>query len=459
MGKKTASKRTQGWEWKVAAWAVHHPVVTAGAASLSYGMAELGPTSMGVGAAAGALGLVGWYRGHPGTFDRFAAPPLRSLRRRWMSRAYLGEYWKNHMAACDLHKVNRKTGLPTFPRILRIRAHSPSVETVYVKIVDGQRLQDWLDKAENLATALNAERVSIEKVRSQVVALVVQRGETFTEVIDSPEMPQTYDEVDLNAVYFGEDEFGGDWTERLIGQHILAGGASGSGKGSLIWTPLRSIAPLIRDGLVRLWMGDPKQMELSAGAAIAHRYANNADDCLTMVGEFLEDQRDQQARLAAAGLRKAPISEEFPLNILILDEIGELLAYGNPATVRAMKQNLSLITSQGRASGHNLWAQIQEPTKDVMTIRSLMTLGICLRTTEANHADMVLGENAQLRGALTAEIPNDESTAGIGFRVHQHRRIPVKVRAAYTNDAEIKELVNFVTSKPDDNGRHLRLVA
>jgi S-DNA-T family DNA segregation ATPase FtsK/SpoIIIE len=65
-----------------------------------------------------------------------------------------------------------------------------------------------------------------------------------------------------------------------------------------------------------------------------------------------------------------------------------------------------------------------------------------------------LGDGARQRGALADEIPNDVSTAGIGYVIRQRSRAPMRVRAAYVNDAEIDELIRFVTAGPG-----LRVVA
>ena len=61
-------------------------------------------------------------------------------------------------------------------------------------------------------------------------------------------------------------------------------GSTGAGKNSAMWCPLVSIAPAIRDGLVRVSGIDPKGMELAYGRRIFHRYIGTGtlavlDDC------------------------------------------------------------------------------------------------------------------------------------------------------------------------------------
>jgi DNA segregation ATPase FtsK/SpoIIIE, S-DNA-T family len=241
----------------------------------------------------------------------------------------------------------------------------------------------------------------------------------------------------------------------LPGQHWFTAGAMGAGKNSIGWSALRDLAPLIRDGSCRVWMLDPKRVELAAGKGLAYRYADEPDDMHEVVEEYVEDLRETQRRLAETGDRKVTVpSREFPLNLLMMDEIGQLMAYGDASHARNYRRWFAEIGSQGRATMHSMMGFVQEPTKDVVPIRDLFTTRICLRVTTANHVDMALGDGARLRGALADEIPNDPATAGIGYVIRQRSRAPMRVRAAFVDDREITELVEFV-----QRGRDLRVVA
>ncbi|MTD53881.1 FtsK/SpoIIIE domain-containing protein [Amycolatopsis pithecellobii] len=437
-----SSKRKRGAEMTAAGWVVRHPGSVAAPAALVASGVELGWTATGGILGGAAAGLGAWYRAHPDTFDRFAAPRIRSWQRRWLR--YIGPRWRNALIACDLYTTHRKTGEMRVPRLVRVHSYSPSVDTLTVQLHPGQHLRQFEAKLPELTEALKVERIAIERVKPRHIALIVERREPFTEVIDAPEMVYDSDAVDPTDLYVGETEYGTDWRIPLLGQHIFAAGATGAGKNSIVASLLRGVAPLIRDGSVRLWLCDPKQMEFAKLAGIAHRYADTETAAAELVDEYVEDMQATQRQLQQQGRRKITPSPLTPLNLLVLDEMGALLTYGDPNVARGLRKQLGLVGSQGRATGHAMTGLVQEPTKDTVPVRDLFTTRVCLRVTSAAHVDMVLGENARLRGALADEIPNDPATAGIGYVIRQRSRVPMRVRAAYVNDGELDELVEFV---------------
>lgn len=459
------SKRRQGREVKAIKWAVRHPGALAVPSVPAAATSTLGVDTVltSGGWVAGGVGIacVAWYRGHPDTFDRFAAPVMRAWRRRWVT--YIGLRWKRAMEDCHLFTTDRRTGEDRFPRLLRVRSYSPTIDTLFVKMARGQALSHFENRIEELTVALKAERVALEKIKPRVIGLIVQRCEPFTEVIPAPDMPGDVDAVDLSRVYIGDTEDDTDCRISVAGDHVFIAGATGAGKNSIPLSALRAIAPMIRAGLVRLWLADPKQSEFAALRPIAYRYsaAVETDDddeysIVSLITEYRAEMEERQRQMAAAGQRSFTISAETPLDLLILDEIGAITAYSDIA--RLVRKDLAVIITQGRAAGKRVWGLVQEPTKDTVPIRDLFTLRICLRVTASSQVDMVLGENARLRGALADEIPNTPATAGIGYVMRQRSRVPQRIRAAYVDDTELGELVGFVRSghTPDS---HLKVVA
>jgi S-DNA-T family DNA segregation ATPase FtsK/SpoIIIE len=438
------SKRRTGAEFRAARWLTRHPGATLTPAAVGASVIQLGTGTTGLIVGSTATAVAGWYRAHPGSFDHFAAPVLRAWKRRWIS--YVGPRWAGTMADCGLTREHRKTGEQLVPRLLRVRSYSPTTDTVHVRMVRGQSIEDYEARLSALREAFRAERVGIERVKPRVLALIVQRGEAFTEVIPAPEIPSGPDAVDLSSMYIGDDEFGGDLRIALQGQHVFCAGASRAGKNSLGWGLLRTLAPMVRAGLVRLWVVDPKQMEFAKLAGVAYRYAADQDDCLELLTDYVTEMQDRQALLRDQGRRKAAVSAETPLDLLILDELAALTAFSDH--VREVRKLLALIGSQGLASGNVMVGFVQDPTKDTVPVRDYFTTRLCLRVTMAAQVDMVLGEDARKRGALADEIPNVPGTAGIGYIIRPHTRAPLRFRLAYVNDTEVDELITALRTPP-----------
>ena len=221
--------------------------------------------------------LLVWWRAHPATFDRWAAPWVRSTWRRWT--VYRGHRWAGVLADCDLVRDNRRTGQILVPRVVRVRSVTASIDTLTVALVRGQDLDTWTDRTAALAEALGAHRVAVTRHRPGRLRLVVERQMPFPSMLDAPAIPATTDEVDLTALDVGDTERGTPFTVRVRGKHLLVVGASGAGKGSLLWGPLRAMGPMIRHRLVRLWVIDLKGgTETDRGAPLFHRWATSMDE-------------------------------------------------------------------------------------------------------------------------------------------------------------------------------------
>jgi len=463
-----------GIEMRAAMWAARHPVSLGAPASVWASVAQFGPVTTGGVAAGVGAGVLGWARSHPASFQRFGAPHARAARRRWT--AYAGVRWSSIVQACDLVRDDRRTATLLVPRVLRVASPTPTIDRVTVKLLRGQSLRTWQDRQDELAAALNATALGITRIKPQVLVLTVVRGDPFDDIVPATPIPADPDEVDLRAVELGETEYGQAWTEPLVGQSWLTSGASGSGKNSLIWNPLRAVGPLIRDGLVRVWMVDPKGgMETLRARDLFHRWADHVEDtdedddkglayrgeaAIEVIEAFRDEMKATQLAVGGQGNRKFTVSGETPLNVLMVDELAMLTALSSGTTTRRLNQLLAEIMTQGRSTGYSVLAYLQEPTKDIVPIRDLFTRRYSLRTTSASYVDMVLGDGARMRGALADEIPTGDEFAGIGFRVDDRSRNPIRVRAGLVTDPEIDELVRTCTPhNQSDSGGESTVVA
>jgi DNA segregation ATPase FtsK/SpoIIIE, S-DNA-T family len=433
-----------------------------------------GPWSLALAGSLLALTLVAWRLAHPGSFRPWVAWPLRA----WFRRVFVyHREWQPLMVTLKL--AARSSGDEMLvPRLLRVRSTS-TVDKVRVRMLPGQVLADFAKNADRFAQTFEAIDCRVRSVhRRQAfrwlvfwvkrrLGMVVEppkprpsRALELWFLIEDPleDMTPLFpvpDRPDLKALTLALGEDGLAWTLRLLANHVLIIGATGAGKGSVLWSLVRSLGHGIRTKLVELWLVDPKGgMEFAAGQPLCTRYCYG-DDKTTDVerkrayeltyAEFLEEAvdelRERQRRLRGIFRMHRPVPGD-PLIVIVIDEIASLTAYVvDREAKKRIEAALNLLLSQGRAVGIVVIGAGQDARKEVVAMRGLFPTRIALRLNEAEEPDMVLGSGARDRGARCEEIPID--LAGVGYVRVETNPEPVRVRFAYIDDDEIKTMCSL----------------
>ena len=149
--------------------------------------------------------------------------------------------------------------------------------------------------------------------------------------------------------------------------------------------------------------------------------------------------------------RTFTLSAEVPFLVVLVDELAFLTAYQPERDLRKRAEAaIATLTSQGRSVGVCVVGALQDPRKDVISLRNLFSTRIALRLDESDQVDMVLGDGARDRGALADQISPDPWTgAGVGYVRLEASPDPVRVRAAYVTDDDINAMVAAVTGGGD----------
>jgi S-DNA-T family DNA segregation ATPase FtsK/SpoIIIE len=411
-----------------------------------------------------AAALIGWRLVDLVSFDAWAGRHLRSW---WLRSTVYAPKLPEWLQACDLGikhdaapvvvtltppvrgiRRSRQQGGAQLPTVVGVRSGA-SWDEVRVRLVRGQRPEDFDGAARALASARGVARCQVRELAPNVVSIDFQRRNLLANPVTCPELATLASvpgsAIDLRRVLAGRTEYGQDWHISLAGpaSHLLAVGESGAGKNSVTWRPLVSIAPAIRDGLVRVSGIDPKGMELAYGRGIFHRYAVTGAEALDVLDDLVETIAARKAEFAGQ-VRSVPISPEHPLELLEFDEIAALTRYTDRKTREAITERVALLTTQGRALGVTVRGYVQEPTKDTVPVRELFPRRICLRVAAKSHVGMVLGDQAYERGAWANRITDAE--AGVGYVFGEGIREPLRVRAGWVPDNTIKQLEAFVTA-------------
>ncbi|MFE9103696.1 DNA segregation ATPase FtsK/SpoIIIE, S-DNA-T family [Actinomadura meyerae] len=389
-----------------------------------------------------AVGLSVWAGVDRPSFVRWIARPVRA---RWRLVAVYRRDWQPVLVTAGLTKVHK--GREYLPSLVRVRC-GPTSDRVLVRMLKGQAPDAWERVAVNLAHGFGATLVRVrDGDRPGRIWLEFVRKDALAVPIPALPVPDGSD-VDLSGVVIGRCEDGSPWRLRLLGTHVLIAGATGAGKGSVIWSTVRALLPLMLAGLVEVWAVDPKRMELSFGRPLFERYGRYSDDPKGGMVELLEAAAaDMNARAEqfAGVTRSFTPSHEHPFRVIMVDELAFLTAYCPERDLRKRAESaLAVLTSQGRSVGYCVIGAQQDARKEVNNLRNLFPDRIALRLDEDEQVDMVLGDGARDRGALADQISSiPEIGAGVGFVRLEASPDPVRVRAAYISDNDIRDMVTL----------------
>jgi len=418
-----------------------HPFAVALAVCLTMVYQRSDPLGLGALISVASLIAVAWRFLHRDSFDRAA---------RWTwGRTRLVFVYRRRWRATTLHcglaiQIPTSTGQQVtfteyFPRIRAFRA-SAAVESLRVELLPGQTPQAWAEQAEALRHAYRARACRVRAEQVGFVWIDFYRRDPLDRIVTPPLLDGPDGPADLENLPLGRREDGGPWLLPLRGSHVLIAGATGSGKGSVLWSLIRSLGPAVSAGVAELWVCDPKGgMEMAAGAPLFARFGYDLPSIADLLDDAVARMQCRADALRGVARLHVPTVDE-PLIVVVVDEIAALTAY---ATDRDLKRRLSaslpLLLSQGRAPGVVVVAAVQDPRKETLPFRDLFPVRVALRLVEAEQVDLVLGDGAHDRGARCEDIP--PGLQGTGYVAEDGGGEPVRVRASYPDDAEIRRIV------------------
>jgi S-DNA-T family DNA segregation ATPase FtsK/SpoIIIE len=420
--------------WRVLWFLLRHPLLDAVAGMVALTWLKAGWPGVVVLAAVVLAGMVVLRAWRPVWFARLVSGPVRCRWQWWFYR----RHWQAVMTIARLAPSYR--GRVVVPVLGRVEV-TGCTDRVRVALVSGQCPADFAARAEGIAHGFGAYLCRVRTATPGTVVLELVRRDALADPMPALPIPEV---ADLRALPVGRREDGTPFTVRLQGTHLVIAGATGAGKGSYLWGLVRALLPAMAAGLVQLRACDPKLMELAFGRALFDTYGRYAADPAG-IAALLEDavtgMQARARRFAGKQRDHAPTAED-PFVVVLVDEIAFLTAY---QADRKQKERilaaLATLTTQGRAVGYCVVAALQDPRKEVLNIRNLFPDKIALRLDEPSQVDMVLGDGARDRGAACEQISSNPVVgAGVGFVRLEAAPDPVRVRAAFVSDDDIREM-------------------
>lgn len=232
----------------------------------------------------------------------------------------------------------------------------------------------------------------------------------------------------------------------LADAHTLVVGATGSGKGSAIWSVARSMMPLVDSGLVRFVGLDSKASEVRQAEGLFCRVGYTAEEHADVLGWLSEELHRRGSSVSG---REWDPTRETPFLVVVIDEITSLASIFSDSKQRAASfEALRVVLSLGRSRGIMVIGAGQDPTKEALSLRNLFPQLIALRLRDATETSLVLGPAAVASGATPHLIPvasrsNGYASAGMAFVTDEAGQI-VRCRFPFTSDDDLAAMVSRV---------------
>lgn len=205
---------------------------------------------------------------------------------------------------------------------------------------------------------------------------------------------------------------------KLAMAHALFLGATGSGKGSMLWSVIWCLQNFFYEGHVKLFGLDSKASEVRQAEGLFEKVAYTADQHADVLHDLVTELNRRGEEMSG---REFEPSEKFPLIVVFIDEITSLESiFTDSKQKNAAMADLRIILSLGRSRGFLVLGAGQDPTKESLKLRNLFPQSVAGRLRDATETRLVLGDGAVDEGAMPHKIAvasrsNGYATAGVAW--------------------------------------------
>lgn len=231
--------------------------------------------------------------------------------------------------------------------------------------------------------------------------------------------------------------------------HLLVAGSTGSGKSVALNTMLISLLCKKTPQEMRLILIDPKRLEFSAYADIAHLLFPIVVDpkkailVLQWVSRTMEERYQKMAECGVRNIsdynntvkkdiKRDQDFKEMPYIVVCIDELSDLMMTAG----REVEVVITRIAQMARAAGIHLIVATQRPSVDVITglIKVNFPSRISFRVTSRGDSRTILDNCGAERLLGRGDMLFLDATSAVVSRVH----------GAYVSDKEIKEIIDSI---------------
>jgi len=370
-------------------------------------------------------------------------PPLSLLSDSGGGKADRGDIKQN---ANIIEKTLESFGLTA--RVAEVNT-GPAVTQYALEIALGTKLSKITTLQNDLALALAAPgQLRIEAPipgRSLVGIEIPNRSPEFVNIRKMLESDQMQHAKGKLSVALGLDVSGAPKIADITKMpHVLIAGSTGSGKSVCINAFLTSLLFRNSPSELKLIMVDPKRVELSLYNGIPHLLTPvivDVDKVLSALKWAMMEMERRYKLFASVGVRNIEGYNEMagftslPYLIIVVDEMADVMMFA-PVEV---EDAICRLAQMARATGIHLILSTQRPSVDVLTglIKANIPCRIAFNVTSMIDSRVILdgpGAEKLLGKGDMLYVPPDQSK-------------PTRIQGAFTSDAEVHKLVDWLKSR------------
>ena len=345
------------------------------------------------------------------------------------------------------------------PRIYRVRPVKNGLKFVVNMGIAGRTVNDLRAEADDLCEVLGFRRVQIYALKPAKVRMVlywttepILQVDAIEEISDklSPSAAMAAGLGDPTNVVIGETGMG-PWIISLM-LSIFIAGQSGSGKSNLFRAIFHA---LIRQAIPHeLYVIDP-----AGGVELAElenypktlAYCDRASGANKVIKKAHIDMFARLEQMKKMGVNKLTVSEDFPLRVLIIDE---LLDLEDQIAAGAKGELGELLRGYRKTAGLVIGLSQLSQQDTIGKIRNLFPQKIVLATDSPDTTDAAFGKGAEATGAKCSEI--GINMPGVGYMKAEGMKGYIRGRAA---EAQGKLLTHIKDSKKHSTSNENRRCA
>lgn len=327
---------------------------------------------------------------------RFATQPLHrdAVRGRRMHRH--GRTWRKKCKALGI--------IPT-PRIVTFDDH-PAIRTLTVELPETTLPDVFAKQRRAIGNTYRARDCRLTDLTEGRWRIHLVHRDLLADDPQPPALPG-----DHLCIPVGVDWRGHGVAAPIFEARWLIGGTSGAGKSTFLHAVLGS---LTRIPNVELWLVDPIEgVDLGLWHPWATHVATTPTDAAQLIADYHRACIDRARHMAKLGISLAQPSARFPLRVLVIDELAQVLEQpGKPGKDAA--DDLWRIQSVGRKAGHAVIAATQDPRAEIVQsrIRALFSHTLALRCRTVTESNVILGPGMKDAGWDASKLPAGQPGRG-----------------------------------------------